>query len=42
MRSYAEHHDDIVEVLAAFVRARAACSTIARGYGTGMHPVAGT
>jgi uncharacterized protein YjbI with pentapeptide repeats len=42
MRSYAEHHDDIVEVLAAFVRARAACSAMACGYGTGMRPVAGT
>ena len=42
MRSYTEHHDDIVEVLVAFVRARAAGSTIGRGCGTGMHPVAGT
>ena len=41
MRTFPEHHDDTVEVLAAFVRARAACSNIARGYGTRMHPVAG-
>ena len=42
LRNCAEHHNDIVEVLAAFVRAGAARSTIERGYGTWVHPVAGT
>jgi hypothetical protein len=42
LRNCAEHHNDIVEVLAAFVRAGAARSTIEREYGTWVHPVVGT
>ena len=42
MRSSAEHHNDIVEALAAFVRAGAARRSIERGYGTCVYPVAGT
>ena len=41
MRSSAEHHNDIVEVLVAFVRACTA-RNIARDHGTWMHPVAST
>ena len=42
MRNSAEYHNDIVEVLAAFLRARAARRTAARDYHTWIHPGVGT
>ena len=41
MRGSAEHHNDIVEALAAFVRAGAA-RNIARDHSTWIHPMAST
>jgi hypothetical protein len=41
VRSSAEHHNDIVEVLAAFARASAA-RNVAHGHGTWMQPVVST